>query len=65
MFRIAVAAMAAFVAVAAVQPAFAKLASNKLASNKLSANTAATNAPSGTVDRVTSIVLPNGQVVRR
>jgi len=60
MFRIAVAAMAAFVVVAAVQPAFAKLSLNKL-----SLNTAATNAQTGTVDGVSAIVLPNGQVVRR
>jgi len=60
MFRIAVAAMMALVAVAAVQPAIAKISANKL-----SLNTASTNAPTGTVEGVTAIVLPNGHVVRR
>jgi hypothetical protein len=48
------------VAVAAVQPAIAKISANKL-----SLNTASTNAPTGTVEGVTAIVLPNGHVVRR
>jgi hypothetical protein len=65
MVRTALVAMAALVAVTAVQPAFARLALNRLALNRLALNTVAVNAGTGAADGISAIVLPGGEAVGR
>jgi hypothetical protein len=75
MRRILFAAAMTLAAISSVQPVFAKISSNKITTNGTSLNgtslngtslnTISTNSVAGSVDDVTSIVLPSGEIIQQ